>query len=145
ERVFEDDADAAAQIAQAGIANVDAINEDAPGVRVVEARQEPGDRGLAAAGGTDECNRAAGGDIEVEAIEHRARRVVAELDAFEANSATSLWQRVGVRTFAHAGLFLEHVPDARGRDDSALAARHHVAEALHRPDEHVEVLQRAHK
>ncbi len=42
-------------------------------------------------------------------------------------------------------LLLEHVPDTRAGDEGPLPARDHFAEALHRPDEHIEELQRGHQ
>ena len=50
------------------VADVDAVEEDAARVDVVEARDQPGDRGLAAAGRADERDRLARAELEVEVV-----------------------------------------------------------------------------
>ena len=60
EGVLEDDADGAAQVAQAQLPDVDAVETDAAGVDVVEAGQQARHRGLAARRRADERDRLAG-------------------------------------------------------------------------------------
>ena len=50
ERVLEHDADRPAQVAEAQVADVDAVERDRAGVDVVEAGEQPGDGGLARPG-----------------------------------------------------------------------------------------------
>ena len=83
ERVFEHDADRAADVAEIEVAHVDAVEQHASVVHVVEARDQPGDRGLPARGGTDERDRLARTQHEVEALEHDRPVAVAEVDALE--------------------------------------------------------------
>ena len=74
ERVLEHDADRAANVAEVEVAHVDAVEQHASLVDVVEARDQPGDRGLPARGGTDQRDRLARPQHEVEALEHRSAR-----------------------------------------------------------------------
>ena len=68
------------------LAHVDAVEDDAAGVHVVEAGQEPGDRRLAAGGRADHRDGLAGVHDEVEAVEHRRARPVPERHALERTS-----------------------------------------------------------
>ena len=87
ERVFEHDADRAANVAELEVAHVDAVEQHPSVVDVVEARDQPGDRGLAARGRADERDRLARTQHEVEALEHHRTVAVAEVDALEAELA----------------------------------------------------------
>ena len=65
-RLLEDDADLAAQGLQGGAADVDAVDQDAAGGRVVEAREQVDDGGFAGAGGAEQGDHLAGLDVEVD-------------------------------------------------------------------------------
>ena len=71
------------QLVDPQVADVDAVEQHAPAVDVVEARDEPRHGRLAAAGRTDERDRLAAADGEVETVEHPATRSVAERHALE--------------------------------------------------------------
>ena len=76
-RVLEGGGDDAAQLGQRQVADVDAVDGDPAGGDVVEPADQRGQRRLARAGGPDQRDRLAGGDVEVDAVEHgrvRARR-----------------------------------------------------------------------
>ena len=76
----------AAQIGQLQVAHVLAVDEHAARAGVVEARDEVGERGLAAAGVADEGEGAAGRDLEADALQHRPVDV-AEPDVVEGDGA----------------------------------------------------------
>ena len=65
------------------VAHVDAVDRDTARVHVVEAGEHQRDRGLARTGAAHERDRLAGGDGEVEVVQHRFGRRVAERDVVE--------------------------------------------------------------
>ncbi len=67
ERVLEHDADGTAQRVQGNVAHVDAVEDDASAVDVVEPRDQAGDGRLAAAGRADQRHRLARLHSKVEA------------------------------------------------------------------------------
>ena len=69
---------AAAQIGEAQVAHVHAIEQDTAFLRVVEARHQRGERGLARARAPDHRDGAAGRDLEVEPAQDRPVGVIAE-------------------------------------------------------------------
>src|SRR3989442_868312 len=70
ERVLEHDADVPAHVALPQLTDVHAVEEDAPSLHVVEARDEADDRGLPRPGGADDRHALARGDREVHVAEH---------------------------------------------------------------------------
>ena len=113
ERVLEHDADRAANVAEVEVAHVDAVEQHAALVDVVEARDQPGDRGLAARGRADERDRLARPQHEVEAVEHDRPVAVAEVDTFEAQLALPLGrQRRAARRIGDHGIGRQHLVDA---------------------------------
>ena len=86
EALLGDGDDGAPQVGLGEVAQVDAVEQHAALGRVPEAGRQPGDGGLAGAGGADDGERLPGRDREVEVVEHRALPV-AELDGLEADLA----------------------------------------------------------
>ncbi len=74
EEVLEDRGDARAPRRQIELAQVDAIDGDGPGLRIVQAAQQLGDGGLAGAVLAHDGQRRAGGDGEIEVLQHRRAR-----------------------------------------------------------------------
>ena len=56
----------------------EAVEQNTPPGRVVEAREQPCDRALAGAGRAHECDRLAGPQLQLETVEHRLVALVAE-------------------------------------------------------------------
>ena len=83
ERVLRDRRDRAPQLAQVELAHVDAVDEHAPCLHVVEARDQRCQRRLARAGAPDQRERAALGDVEIDLVQDRPLGVVAEAHALE--------------------------------------------------------------
>ena len=74
DEVLEHRGDARAPGSRVERAQIDAVDLDRAGLRVVEPAQQLGERGLAGAVLTHDRQRRAGGDRQVEAVEHRQRR-----------------------------------------------------------------------
>ena len=71
ERFLEHERDGSADVGQSQLAQVVSVEEDAPTIRVVEAGEKPCNRALSRSGCTDERERLAGSDFQVETIEDR--------------------------------------------------------------------------
>ena len=97
EDVLLDDADVPAQRIERHVADVHAVDRDAPARDVVEARDEVHDGGLAAAGGPSRAMTLPGFGIDVDAGEDGAQVVVAEGNVFEADVAFDVLERARVR------------------------------------------------
>ena len=65
--------DVAAQVLQADVADVDAVEFDHAGIGIVETRHQIGQRGLARARGADQRHRFAGRDVERDVVKRRQR------------------------------------------------------------------------
>ena len=63
------------------------VDEDAPGMRSVEAEEETEKGGFATTGGTDDCGFGAGGNGEGERAEDRSSGIVVESDVLEGDGA----------------------------------------------------------
>ena len=83
-RVLRHDADRAAQAVLRDLADVLAVDRDRAGVDVVEAEQQPRQRRLAGAARPDHRDCRARRDREVDVVQDRPPRVVAEVDVPEA-------------------------------------------------------------
>src|SRR5665647_3506241 len=70
-RVLEDDPDPLAYGSVVDARDVEPVDEDLAGARLVQAKQQTHQRRLAAAGLTHERDPLAGRDVEVDAVEHR--------------------------------------------------------------------------
>src|SRR5690606_19464652 len=85
--LLADDADDAGQVVGVEVAHVDAVDGDAPGGGVVEARDQRAERRLAGARGPDHGGGGPGGDGQVDAAQHRCAVAVGEADVLEADLA----------------------------------------------------------
>ena len=141
EYVLFDGGDLRAQAGQVPVAQVDAVDGDAPGAGVVGAVHQLGEGGLGGPGLADQRHRFSGGDAQVDVGQHRLSRLVVEGDPLEGNGAAHggpvpagvLIQLGGGgdhgQDAARPGDAVAHLREAHGR----LVAR--VAEQRHQPDE----------
>ena len=83
----------------------------APSRGVVEARQQLDERRLARARVTDQRDGLAGGDAEVDAVQHLGALAVVEVHAAELDGALDLRQRPGALGVAQLGRGVHHVED----------------------------------
>ena len=117
-RLLPDRADLGAQRVLGQVADVDAVEQDAPALDLVEPEQQRDRRGLAGAGAADQRHPLAGADVQGEAVERRRRAAVAEADVLEVDRAAGPRRGDGVvgvddgvrrRQRAHAVLDLADV------------------------------------
>ena len=87
ERLLEHDADVPPEVAGGQLADVDAVEQHAAGVDVVEPADQVHERRLAAAAAADDADLLAGLDREVDVLEHRPMPLVAEGDVLEPDLA----------------------------------------------------------
>ena len=87
EALLRNDPELAAERLLGDAAQVGAVDRDPPVARVVEAREQLGDRGLSRAGVPDERDRRARRDVEVEVVQDVREVAVAEADVVEADVA----------------------------------------------------------
>ena len=128
------------------VSNVDAVEKDAALADVVQARDEIGERGLAAARASDEAHRLARLDDEVEVAQHPLVRFrVLETDAAELDAAATRVQAPRLRTVGDLGARVEDLVQALRRGAALLAHRQHPSDGVHRPDEHENVAHERHK
>jgi hypothetical protein len=134
ERILGDDADLAPERAACDVAHVDAVDEDAPRRDVVEARHERGERRLPRARVPDEGDRAAGGNVEVDVLEHCAV-CIRKRDVLEGDAAHAAWEVASVCEIGDLLGLVEHFEDP-------LAGRRRP---LRLPDPHAEHAERHHE
>src|SRR5207244_808240 len=85
--ILKDRGHAIAPGANRELAEVDAVDFDRARLRIVQAAQQLGERRLAGAVLPDDGERRAGGNREVEAIEHRAAPRIGEAEIPESDLA----------------------------------------------------------
>src|SRR5215204_467846 len=86
ERILRDDPDLPPQGDQLRLPHVETVDGHPAGGGVVEPRNQGRERRLAGARVADQCDCAAGLELEVDVAEHRALEVIAEGDMLEANT-----------------------------------------------------------
>ena len=94
--VLRHDADGLAQAVLLQVADVGAIDGDAPAGDVVEAEQQPAEGGFARAGMPDHGDGLAGRDLEVHVEQDLSRRIVGEADLFETHRGVVGGEAAGV-------------------------------------------------
>jgi hypothetical protein len=141
EGLVEHHADVGSQAGQGQVAHVVPVHPHRARGGVVEAGQDPSDRGLAAAGPPDQRHRLAGGQVQVEVGQdvgiatllgvrrHQAVRRVGEADPLEADVPLAVHQVGGARPIDNGGLLVEDLVDPLGGGGCPLA--HHDQHAQH--------------
>ena len=117
------------QIAEPHVADVDAVDRDPAGDRIVEPRQQLHERGLAAAVGADDGHRFAGPHFELNVAQHRLVRVVVEVDVLERDRLRERRQRLRIGRIDDRRLAVEHFVDAVGGGRGLLDVAEFVATA----------------
>ena len=133
--VLLDYPDRVAQRIQGHVADILAVNGDAPAGDVVEARHQVGDGRLAGARRTDDAERLARADGE----RHPAQRLrvailgpIGERDVLEAQLAAGQRQRWRRRLVRHVRLLIEHLEQPLAGGGGARERVDHHAELAHR-------------
>ena len=138
ERILRDHADLSPERPAGHVAHVDAVDEDPPRGRLVEARHERGEGRLPGAGVPDQRDRAAGREGQVDVLQDEPFRVVAEGDALEPDLPWPGRDRCRTRAVLDALGLVEHVEDALARRGRALRLPDPHPEAAERDDQHRE-------
>src|SRR6202008_361188 len=105
-----------AQALLGDVRQVVAVDSDATRARVVEARDELGDRRLPGARVPDQRNRGPGGDREVDAVQDLRPAAVAKADALEHDLSLDRGQLRGAEIL-DLGLLVHDVHDVVERGD----------------------------
>ena len=139
ERLVEHDADLGAQAVEREVAHVVAVDLDRAAGDVVEARQQPRDRRLAAGRAADHRDRLAGAQVQREVVEDQRPVAVGEADAVEADVAVAVGEVDRVGAVDDRRLLVEDLVDPLGRCRGALAEHDQHPEQLERRLEHHDV------
>ena len=126
--------DAAAQLGRVDVAQVDAAERHPSLVAdVPEPGGQPADRGLARTGASDEPERRAGRDHQVQRAQRRWPHRVGERHRREAQLQRPVGQQHAVDGRRHRGRRAEHVDDPVGRRHRGLALLEVLGQRLQRP------------
>ena len=139
ERLLGHDAELAAQRGERHVREVVPVDQHPARGRVVEARDQLGHRRLARPRGAHEGHRLAGRNREVDVVQHRHGRVVAERDVVEADLAADLRQLDRVGRLEHRRLGLEQAAQLEHRRPALLEGVVLLHEQLDRREEPVHV------
>lgn len=131
EALLEHDVDGAPQRVEAQVAHVLAVEADGAGARVVEARHEEGEGGLARAGGPDDAESLAGSHGQRDVPQHRCGVAVAEAHVLEAHRALGVDHLARVGSVVDPRLHVEDLEDPLGAGSGLLGGGEH---ARHEPD-----------
>ena len=112
--------DLAAQRTQPVARRVDAVDEDAAALVLVQPRDEVRGGGLAGAGGADEGDELAGSGLEAHAAEHGPARLVGEVDVLEPDVAANAVGRDAPRRVGRLRGQGEQLADAARADHRLL-------------------------
>ena len=138
-RLLRHEADPGAKRHRVEIAQIGAVQQDRAGARVVEAHQQLEHAGLAGAGRTDQGDRLARRDRDVEPMQGRevGPRRIGEVDRGEAHSAARrLRQGRRLRRGRDRGPRVEQLEHPLGRPRGALQIAHDLAERPGRGRDH---------
>ena len=119
------------------------VDGDAARQRLVEAREQRAQRRLAGARGTDEGDRLAGADRQVDALQHRAPVGVGEADALVADVAAERRRGHGAGAIDHVGRRRHELLVAAEAGDPLGVELEHRLDLLDRPEEDVHQQQEA--
>jgi hypothetical protein len=132
-RVLVDHRDHAADLGKRQAAQVVPADADGPGVGIVEAQQQPHDRGFAAARGADQTDALALADMEVEAVMHGPPGAwIVEADVLERDRRREWDIELPGWRVRHHGRCIEDAIEALGRRQPEHALMQHTAQLAHR-------------
>ncbi len=139
ESLLRDDPELSAQRGLGDVPEVDAVDQDPAVARVVEPREQLGDRRLAGARVADQGDRGPRRDVEVEVVQDVGELAVAEPDVIELDMALDLRKVKCSGAVDHLGLLVEHAEDAVERGGSGEERVVQLRELLNRVEEVGEV------
>src|SRR5699024_1648499 len=100
--------DVTPQIVVGDLPQIDVVETDHTGRRIVEAREQLGDRRLSGAGRTHQCERLPSRHVQVEVRQDRSPGLVLEADAVEVELTAYRAENRRVGRLLHLGLLLEY-------------------------------------
>ena len=109
--ILQDQAELAAKVILADIADIPAIDGDTAAVDLVETRQQVDDGGLAGPGRAHQGEDLPGFGLQRHILEDRDARPVFEIDILEAYPAMHRIQRGRLRPVIHLGRRVDHLED----------------------------------
>src|SRR5581483_9285489 len=139
EGVLRDDADLAAERVQLEIADVDAVDEHASSVHVVEARYQRRQRRLPGARVTDQRDRRPRCDVEIDVAQDRPVVQIGEPDVLEPDRARARRQLDRTRPVRDLLRLVDDLEDPLAGRGRALRLPDPHAERAQRHDEHPQV------
>ena len=145
QRRLEHHGDLPAQRAEAIVPHVDAVDEDAPAVGVVEARQEAQEGRLARPRRAHDRDLPSRPDGEAHPVEHAASRNIAEGDVLPLDLAPRARGRKLAAPVGHRVLEVEHLEDALDPDPRSLGEPPGVEHAVERAIERGEIRDEDHQ
>ena len=134
ERLLLDDADLAAQVASGVLRQWLAVQSDRPAGRLIKARQQVDQTGLARPGGAHQRDDLAGFAREADVTQHRRLAVVAEVHMVEADLAGRRPGRLHVAGVQRLAVLLDHLIDPVGGDQTLRHLDDQPAQVADRPD-----------
>jgi ABC-type multidrug transport system fused ATPase/permease subunit len=138
ERLLRHDPHLRAQRGRGHVAQVVAVDQDAPRGRVIEARDQLGERRLAGAGRAHERDRLARRDLQCDICQSVRARPVAERHVVEHDLAAQARQVDSVRRVDEVGLLVEQLEDLVERRHPRLVGRIELRKRLDRVEEVVQ-------
>ena len=132
-----DEADASAALARSDRTEVDTAELDAPDGGVGQAAQQLGERRLARTGLADHRNVGAGGQLDVDAVQHAAAFAVRELDVRGAHRQRSRRQRRRRGRLHDVDGHVEHRDDLAPTGDRGLGLVEDLAQLRDRAEDQV--------
>src|SRR6266540_1835074 len=112
--LLEDDSELIAQVGQLVVVQLDAVEQDLAGCRVVETGQQAHERRLARAGCAGDAHPGPGRDREGDIVQNRMALLVGEGDVAEGHSTRGARERPGPRPFDNVRRLVEKRKGALG-------------------------------
>ena len=140
ERVLENDADVLAQVGQAQLLDVDAVEQDAALLDVVETRHQADDRGLARARGAHDGDALPCANPEIDVAQHPVLVDVRKRDVLERDLAAHVLEDGRLCGIRDLGVRVEDAEDPLRRGHRLLEEAVLLGEILDRLEELVDQL-----
>ena len=130
DRFLQHDGKLAAQVGELVVAQIHAVEPNAAGCGVVEAREQADQRGLAGARRPDHAEAGSRLDRERDVAQDRSVRPIGERDALEGHGARGAHDGPGMRSLRHLGLLVQQRECPLGAGEVALQPRRLAAHGL---------------